>query len=169
MVLGKKFSTIDSLLFCTEFIKNKTDVNTFVTAAFLDLSKAVDSTKYDILDINLGNLGLEENSKNLLRSFVANRRQSVILQYCISDELKLHRGVPRRTVLGPLLFNLYINDKTTRVDNETELIQYADDTVTLTFDTSIDKSKINLDKMQTKLFDIFMNITSLLIPLKLSS
>ena len=74
----KKFSTIDSLLFCTEFIRNKTDINNFVTAAFLDLSKAFDSINCDILDIKLGNLGFDESSKNLLRSFVTNRRQSPI-------------------------------------------------------------------------------------------
>ena len=151
----KKFSTIDSLLFCTEFIRNKTDNNNFVTAAFLDLSKAFDSINYDILDIKLGNLGFDENSKNLLRSFVTNRRKSVVLQDCISDELMLHRGVPQGTVLGPLLFNLYINDMATRVDNETELIQYADDTVILTFDTSIDKSKIKLEQNANKLIRLF--------------
>ena len=64
-------STIDSLLFCTEFIKIKTDINNFVTASFLDLSKAFDSINNDILDIKLG---FDESSKNLLRSFVKNRR-----------------------------------------------------------------------------------------------
>ena len=151
----KKFSIIDSLLFCTEFIRNKTDINNFVTAAFLDLSKAFDSINYDILYIKLGNLGFDESSKNLLRSFVTNRRQSVVLQDCISDELMLHRGVPQGTVLGQLLFNLYINDMATRVDNETELIQYADDTVILTFDTSIDKSKIKLEQNANKLIRFF--------------
>ena len=74
-----KYSTIDSLLFYTEFIRNETDINNFVTAAFLDLSKAFDSINYDILDIKLGNLDFDESSKNLLRSFVTNRRQSVVL------------------------------------------------------------------------------------------
>ena len=55
------------------------------------------------------------------------------------------------TVPGPLLFNLYIIDMETKVDNETELIQYADDTVILTVDTSIDKSKIKLEQNVNKL------------------
>ena len=62
----------------------------------------------------------------------------------------LHRDVPQGTVLDPLFSNMYINDKATRVDNETEIIQYADDTVILTFDTSIDKSKIKLEQNANK-------------------
>ena len=54
----------------------------------------------------------------------------------------LHRIVQQITVLGPLLPNLHNNDMATRVDIEPDVIKYAYDTVHLTFDTSIDKSKI---------------------------
>ena len=81
----------------------------------------------------------------------------------------LHRGIPLTTVLGPLLFNLYNNDMAPRVDNEIDFIQYADDTVILTFDTSIDKIKIKLEQNANNFFQFFMKIISQLIPLKLIS
>ena len=79
MVLGKSFEPSIPYYFAQNFIKNKTDIDNFVTAAFLDLSKAFDSINHDILDTKLANLGFDESSKGLLRSFVTNRRQSVIL------------------------------------------------------------------------------------------
>ena len=147
MVLGKSFQPSIPYYFAQNSSKRKLTLT--------KLSKGFDSINYDILDIELGNLGFDESSKNLLRSFVTNCRQCVILQDCISDELMLHRGVPQGTVLGPLLFNLYIIDMATRVDNENELIQYADDTVILNFDTSIDKSKIKFEQNANKLVRYF--------------
>ena len=85
-----------------------------------------------------------------------NRCQSVILQYCISDKIKFHRNAPQGTVLDPLLLNRYINDMATWVDKEIELVQYADDTVILTFGTSFAKSKAKLERNSNKLIQYFL-------------
>ena len=150
-----KYSTIDSLLFCTEIIKSKTDVSNVVTAAFLDLSKAFDSMNYEFLIIKLDNLGFDDSSKKLKRNFLTNRCQFGILQDCLSDEISLPRVVPQGALLGPLLFNLYIIGMAKSLGKETELIEYVDDTVILTFGTSIDESKAKLEQDANKLIQYF--------------
>ena len=65
----------------------------------------------------------------------------MLLNDILSDCLSVERGVLQGTVLGFLLFNLYINDMYEQVDNKkTELIEYADDTVIFTYVHSIEKS-----------------------------
>ena len=106
-------------------------------AAFLDLSKAFDSINSEILSNKLANLGINISAQKLFGSFLSDRVQSVVLSDILSDSLSVERGVPQGTVLGPLLFNLYIKDMHEQVGNKTELIQYEDDTVIITFCHSI--------------------------------
>ena len=148
----KNFKSLNPYYFAQYSSKTKLTLTVLSQQHFLDLSKTYDSINYAILDIKLGNLISDESSKKLLRIFVTNRRQSVILQDCISDELMLHKGVPQGTVFGLLLFNPYNVNIATRVDNKTELIQCADNTVILTFDTSTDKSNIRLEQIANKFF-----------------
>ena len=74
----KKRSTIDAIMYATEFIRKETDKNKFVTAAFLDLSKAFDSINHEILSIKLGNLGFDASALKLIGSFLSDRVQSVV-------------------------------------------------------------------------------------------
>ena len=129
-------------MFLTEFMRKETDKNKFVTAAFLDLSKAFfDSTNHEILSIKLDNLGFDTTAQKLIGSFLSDRVQSVVLNNIFSDSSSVARGVPQGIVLGPLLFNLYINDTHEQVDNKTELIQYPDDTVIFTSGDSFEKKR----------------------------
>ena len=147
----KKRSKIDAIMYATEFIRKETDKNKIVTAAFLDLSKAFDSINHEILSIKLDNLGFDTSALNLIGSFLSYRVQSVVLNDIFSDSLSVARGVPQGTVLGPLLFNLYINDMREQVVNKTELFQYADDTVIFTSGDSIEESKNQFSSCAIKL------------------
>ena len=63
-----------------------------------------------------------------------------------SDLIGLYQGVPQGKILGPLLFNLYINDLNKQIPANTELIQNADDTIILTYNTDLKLSTYNLEQ-----------------------
>ena len=66
--------------------------------------------------------------RELLFSFLANRRQKVKLNGVFSDCEFLNHGVPQGTVLGPLIFLLYVNDFSSNISTTEKVIQFADDT-----------------------------------------
>ena len=106
----KQISTIDAILKSTEQIRLELNKKKNVTGAFLDLSKAFDSINHKILLRRLENIGSDEHATNLIESYLSERTQRVVLNGIESDWINLKRGVPQGTILGPLLFNIYVND-----------------------------------------------------------
>ena len=92
---------------------------------FLDLRKAFDTVDHQILMQKLSNAGFRDPIYNFLLSYLSNRKQLVQVGAFKSRELLITKGVPQGSLLGPLLFSLYINDIVLAVDAETVL--FADD------------------------------------------
>ena len=95
---------------------------------FLDLRKAFDTVNHERLVNKLGAYGLDGISLALLRSYLQNRKQIFLHSGLSSREAPISVGVPQGSCLGPLLFNIYINDIAKSLNTATT-ITFADDTV----------------------------------------
>src|SRR5829696_7279519 len=96
-------------------------------AIFLDLKKAFDTVNHEILLSKLEQYGLRGPVKNLFSSYLSNRQQYTFISEVSSPLKTIPHGVPQGSVLGPLLFLLYINDFSRCYEAESRF--FADDTV----------------------------------------
>ena len=123
-----------------------------VGAVFLDLRKAFDTVNHSILLEKLRNFNLSTDCLKLLESYLSSRSQLVKNQNHNSNVLQVSTGVPQGSVLGPLLFSMYINDLPS-VCESCDIVMYADDTVILGYGKTA-------EEVATKLTDAMVRITS---------
>ena len=100
-------------------------------STFLDLSKAFDTLNHDILLHKLNYYGFENKSSDLILSYLTNRLQYVDINGTKSEQLSIKTGVPQGSILGPLLFIIYINDLA-HANSHFRILMYADDTTLTT-------------------------------------
>ena len=93
---------------------------------FLDISKAFDKVYHDGLLFKLKQLGIEGNLLKWLESYLTHRKQRVLITGKTSDWRYTNAGVPQGSILGPLLFLVYINDIIEKI--QSEIYIFADDT-----------------------------------------
>ena len=118
-------STINQLLAITHDIFTSFEQRCETRAIFLDISKAFDKVWHEGLVFKMASNGIEGNILDLLKSFLSNRYQRVVLNGTSSNWLPLYSGVPQGSVLGPLLFLIYINDLSDNISCNMKL--FADD------------------------------------------
>ena len=111
-------------------IYNNLDTSTPIAITFLDLAKAFDTVHHQILLDKLYNYGIRGCAYNLLKDYLTNRQQRVKLNNKTSKFESVKMGVPQGTILGPLLFILYINDLLLDLP-ENAIVSYADDTAVI--------------------------------------
>lgn len=119
-------STINQLVHIVHNIYKGLDNRNDVCMVFLDISKAFDKVFHEGLLFKLRQLGIEGNLFNWIESYLLNRQQRVIINGQSSDIKTINAGVPQGSILGPLLFLVFINDITRNIHSKIYL--YADDT-----------------------------------------
>ena len=160
--LSQKSCTTNMVGFLDGIVLSVNDVKTVSTdVVYFDFSKAFDSVNHDLILSKLKNMyGIDGRLLKFIQKYLQGREQSVVLENYVSTSKPVLSGVPQGSILGPILFVLFINDLPSGLSKGTELALYADDTkiwrsITSQLDHEILQNDINylnawatLNKMQ---------------------
>ena len=130
------------------------DKREFAVGVFIDLSKAFDTLNHAILLKKLEHYGVRGIALKLLKNYLSNRFQYVFLNDTSSRLKLISCGVPQGSILGPLLFLIYIND-IVNCSSIMKFILFADDTNLFLSDEDLSRLMISLNAELSKLSDWF--------------
>ena len=140
--------TINQLILLVHNIYNNLEVRKDTCMIFLDISKAFDRVYHQGLLFKLRQMGFEGQLLLWLESYLSNRQTRVILNSQCSEWRSINAGVPQGSILGPLLFLVFINDIV--IDISSDIYLFADDTSLMRKITNArqDKDILNDDLMK---------------------
>jgi retron-type reverse transcriptase len=145
-----------ALLKVIEDWKKAVDNNLYVAAVLMDLSKAFDCLPHDLLLLKLKAYSLSENALNLIDDYLSNRKQYVKVSTYFSTWQNIYKGFPQESILGPVLFNVFLNDIFNFV-KENKLYNYADDNTLSHSGPDLNGLVKSLEKESATLIDWFAN------------
>ena len=123
----KHHSSVQQLLLFLSNVHDTLNRNAHCDVIYLDFRKAFDSVPHNELLLKLWNIGITGSIWSWLKEYLSNRCQQVSINGCLSSPLPVISGVPQGSILGPLLFLVYVNDLPSHT-LFTNLYLFADDT-----------------------------------------
>ena len=123
----KSHSTNHAIITLVDKVFRALDTGKFIVGVFLDLKKAFDTVDHTILLKKLHAYGIRDNHLDWFKSYLSNKTQYVTYNNARSDIKTITHGVPQGSILGPLLFIIYVNDFF-RASSLLFSILFADDT-----------------------------------------
>ena len=139
----KNHGTQHALLEIIETWKTKLNMGHKVGVIYTDLSKAFDSLNHELLIAKLKCYGLDQHAVEFVRSYLSNRYQCCKINNTLGDWRNIIAGVPHGTILGPILFNIFLNDFFFFL-NDANLCNYADDSTLYTYNKKLETVICNL-------------------------
>ena len=161
-------SCLTNLLVFLDEVTERVDQGEEVVVCYLDFQKAFDSVNHRLLLVKLRQTGAPEQICNWVSSFLHNRTYQVRIRTTLSPEGRATSGVPQGSILGPLLFLVFINDLAEELENP--CLMYADDVKIIGSSNKGPPVQADLDKLSAWMIksDMPLNIAKCCVLSKLA-